>query len=70
MPIRFSVALAQFAGLLDHLFDELVGDLVYHVDTFGRGAHLTGVREGAPDRTVRCALDVGVGAHDHRVFAA
>ena len=63
-------ALAQLGDLGRDLRQELVVDGRLDVDALDRDARLAGVLQPGEDRGVRGALEVGVGAHDHRVLAA
>src|SRR5262249_51266609 len=63
-------ALAQPRRLVDHAGQELVGHRLRDVDALGRYAHLARIGEGAVHGAVRGALEVGVGAHHHRILAA
>src|SRR6202012_4361330 len=63
-------ALAQLGRLGHYPADELVVHRFLDVDAFHRDADLAGAGERAPHGAVGRAVEVRVGADDHRVFAA
>jgi hypothetical protein len=63
-------ALAEAADCADELVDELLVDLVLDVDALDRGADLAAVPQPEGRNGIGGAVEVRVGAHDHRVLAA
>ena len=54
----------------DEALDELVIDLLVHIDALDAAAALAGIEEGAVDQVVDRMVELGVGQHIGRVLAA
>src|SRR5690606_13390418 len=65
-----SFAVADCARLFLDAPDELIRDLLDHVDALGAHTDVARVEHRKEDRGVRSALEIGVGAYDHRVLSA